>query len=251
MTNSASVILATYNEAENVGPMIEAVSTLLSGRDFEIIVVDDDLPDFTWRRVEAAALTNPRVRLIRRQNERGLTSAYQAGIRAATKDVLVWLDCDFQHPVSLMPVLLQMIDGGLDAALTSRFLPSVESGREESRQLVRRLQVVSTLLLNRLGTLLVDRRITDWTSGYLAIRRSVLDGYSLIGGHGEYYIHLMHHVAAGGYRFKEIPYTVGVREKGMAKTSASLSQFVRYGVKYVMIFLQAAWHRRAVSASQN
>ncbi len=70
-----SVVLPTYDERENIRPLIEAIAAELSGRDHEILVIDDDSPDLTWRVVEEIAQENSHVRLIRRRSERGLTSA--------------------------------------------------------------------------------------------------------------------------------------------------------------------------------
>lgn len=237
MTNSVSVILATYNEAENISHMIEALTALLAGREFEIVVVDDNSPDLTWKVVEEIAAKNNCVRLLRRLDERGLTSAYNAGIGAAKGDVLVWLDCDFQHPVELLPSLLGLVDRGLDAALTSRFLAS-ETAADRPRSVIIRAQIALTWSLNRLATWYIDRRITDWTSGYLAIKRHVLKDYKLRGEHGEYYIHLMRHLAECGFTFKEIPYVLRSRTRGDAKTTGSVLHFFRYCFKYAAILLR-------------
>lgn len=240
MRHSVSVILATYNEAENVGPMIDAVSTLLADRDYEVIVVDDDSPDLTWKIATDIARRNGRVRVIRREQERGLASAYNTGILAASKDVLVWLDCDFQHPVEIMPQLLELVDGGFDAALTSRFLSpaSPRPAMDLPKPFVVRLQIVLTRLLNRAATLLVHPGITDWTSGYLAIKRRELKGYRLRGDHGEYYIHLMRYLAARNCAFKELPYELRTRERGQAKTTTSFLRFVRHGWRYLGVLFR-------------
>ena len=99
--SKVAVILPTFNEAENIGPLIEANLRALTeaGYPAEVIVVDDDSPDGTWRVVEEYAARDDRVRLIRRTNERGLTSAIWTGIRAAEEsDIVCWMDCDFSMP---------------------------------------------------------------------------------------------------------------------------------------------------------
>ena len=77
-----SVVLPTFNEAGNIGLLIEALLTRLP-EPSEIIVVDDDSPDLTWQVVEELRNYEPRIRLIRRIGRRGLTSALQEGIEAA------------------------------------------------------------------------------------------------------------------------------------------------------------------------
>src|SRR5688500_5538138 len=95
-----SVILPTYNEADNIVPLIEEVRRAVG--DAEIVVVDDDSPDGTWRRVEEA---RPEVRLLRRVGRRGLTSAIREGIQASRGERVAWMDCDFSTPPEVLPRL--------------------------------------------------------------------------------------------------------------------------------------------------
>ncbi|HHJ07283.1 MAG TPA: glycosyltransferase, partial [Anaerolineae bacterium] len=78
-----SIVLPTYNERDNIGPLIERTLTALSAYTLEIVVVDDDSPDGTWQIAAGKAEKDSRVRLIRRGNERGWTSAIQRGITEA------------------------------------------------------------------------------------------------------------------------------------------------------------------------
>ena len=91
-----SVVLPTYDERDNIGPLIEGILDHVQ-RPVEIIVVDDDSPDGTWQVVQEMA-ADPRIRLLRRMDERGLTSALMAGIHHARGDVIAWMDCDLSMP---------------------------------------------------------------------------------------------------------------------------------------------------------
>ena len=117
-----SVILATYNENENIGRLIEEIAIILVDYEYEIIVVDDDSPDMTWQVVDDMRKMNDKLILIRRMDERGLTSALNCGIKNSCGDVIVWLDCDFQMPPEKILELLSKIESGYDVAIGSRFV---------------------------------------------------------------------------------------------------------------------------------
>src|SRR5438270_11443731 len=115
---TVSVVLPTFNERGNIGELIAAIQRALN--DPEIVVVDDNSPDGTWQLVQTLADQNPRVRLVRRTAERGLTSAIQRGIDESHGDVVFWMDCDFSMPPATMPWLLKQIEAGADVAIGSR-----------------------------------------------------------------------------------------------------------------------------------
>jgi len=106
-----SVVLPTYNERDNIYPLIQALLNHLADASPEIIVVDDDSPDGTWQVVAEVAAQDERVRLLRRLDERGLTSAIAAGIEQARGDIVVWMDCDFSMPPEVVPRLVAAIPG--------------------------------------------------------------------------------------------------------------------------------------------
>ena len=89
---SVSVIVPTYNEAENVVDILRRLSSTLTERSYEIIVVDDDSPDGTWRIARDYSADNPHVKVIRRLGDRGLSSAVLAGMAAADGDTLAVID---------------------------------------------------------------------------------------------------------------------------------------------------------------
>ena len=95
---SLSVVLATFNERDNLGPMVEQLRTLLGQRyQLELVVVDDDSPDGTSELVRQLARQDPRIHLIRRVGRSGLSSAIREGLLAACCDVAVVMDADGQH----------------------------------------------------------------------------------------------------------------------------------------------------------
>src|ERR1700686_5522336 len=101
---SVSVALPTFDERDNIGPLIEAIQAALPSP--EIVVVDDNSPDGTWQIVQDLAAHGTGVRLVRRTSERGLTSAIQRGIDESRGEVVFWMNCDFSMPPESMPLLL-------------------------------------------------------------------------------------------------------------------------------------------------
>ena len=103
-----SVVTPTYNEAENVPILIEAVHGALSGIDHEIIVADDDSPDRTWEVADKIAAVDPTVTVMRRFHDHGLSSAVLDGMSVARGEYLAVIDADLQHDETILPDLLEL-----------------------------------------------------------------------------------------------------------------------------------------------
>jgi dolichol-phosphate mannosyltransferase len=118
-----SLIIPTYNEGQNLGPLITALVDILDPllpNDYELIVVDDDSPDLTWRQGLAIGDRMSQLRVMRRQGERGLSSAVIRGWQVAQGRVLGVIDADLQHPPEVLQELLAAIQTGADLAVASR-----------------------------------------------------------------------------------------------------------------------------------
>ena len=115
------VVLPTYNEAENLGPMLAALRSVVPNA--HILIVDDASPDGTGELADAAASADPRVTVLHRAGKGGLGAAYRAGFAHALKqsaaDVIVQMDCDFSHEPGDVARLLAAIRGGADLAIGS------------------------------------------------------------------------------------------------------------------------------------
>lgn len=223
--STISVILPTYNERENIAPLIATLLHKLKGST-EIIVVDDDSPDLTWQVVEEFSRVDPRVTLIRRVGRRGLVSALLEGITRAKGENIVWMDCDFSMPPEKLSELISALDN-YDLAVGSRYI----SGGKDLRDSF--LAVILGRAINLFASSLLRSRIKDLTSGFIAARRSVLDGIELAGDYGEYCIRLLHQAQRKGFRVVEIPYHCLPRRAGKSKTATNLLSFLLRGRKYV------------------
>jgi len=201
-----SVVVPTYNEAGSVPKLAERLHTALGARDWELVIVDDGSPDGT---ADIAAALAPRIptNVVRRAGKGGLASAVIAGFAAARGDVLVVMDADLSHPPELVPALLSAIEDGADLAVGSRYVAG--GGVEDwpmKRQIVSRVACL-------MGSALVPVR--DATSGFFALRRSVIEGVTLnpIGFKIGFEV-----IARGRYRrVVEVPYTFRDRELGASK----------------------------------
>lgn len=218
-----SIILATYNEIENISDVIGAIFNALPGP-LEIIVVDDNSPDLTWK--IASDLGDPRVKVIRRMKTRGLASAINRGIIESRGAYIGWMDADMCHPPSLLPEMLSTLKE-FDVVIRSRYVRGGRDDRAPSR-------VLTSRLINRLAGLVLGYGILDYDSGFILMHRGVLDAVSLTpSGYGAYFIEFIYDCCRKGLKVLELPYTFTERTKGVSKSNANLFQFGFAGLGYV------------------
>ena len=178
----------------------------MRGREWELVIVDDGSPDGTADLAEKIGATQP-VRVLRRAGKLGLASAVVAGFGMARGDTLVVMDADLSHPPEVLPKLLDALASGADLAIGSRY---IKGGGAMDWPMKRR--VVSRVAC-LMGNVLVPVR--DSTSGFLALRRSVVEGVKLnpIGFKIGFEI-----MARGRYKkVIEVPYVFRDRELGSSK----------------------------------
>jgi len=230
------VVLPTYNEAGNIVELCRAIHAAIA-QPHEIIIVDDNSPDGTSRLVEKVIHSGeiPGLRLETRMTDRGLTKSIQRGIDLARGDTVVWLDCDFSMPPAVIPQLLAKVEAGFDIAVASRFVRGgkyKESDRwfggHESRA-----AILLSRLLNWFLTHALFWRFTDYTSGFIAIRKDVLGKIRLRGDYGEYFIDLIFRAILLGYSCVEIPYVNVPRRVGESKTGSSFMVLFNRGLPYL------------------
>ena len=167
-----SVIVPTYNEADNIAEVIDRVHRALEGHPHEIIVVDDDSEDGTWRIARQHSAADPRVQVIRRIGKRGLASAVLDGMAAASGDALAVMDGDLQHDESVLGDMVEsVISGGADVCVGTR---AGEVGSVSDRARLRRwVTAAGTALVRRLLPLL--GRTSDPLSGFFVVSRGLYE----------------------------------------------------------------------------
>jgi dolichol-phosphate mannosyltransferase len=219
-----SVILATYNERENIVDTITAIFEHVTDS-VEVIVVDDDSPDETWRLAED--LDNPNVKVIHRVGTRGLASAFNRGIIESRGQVVCWMDADMCMPPAMLPSMIDKLRE-FDIVIGSRY---VEGAKDDRTQ----LRVLSSRMINGLATLVLGYGIRDYDSGFVVLRRSVFDKASIIPtGYGAYFMEFLYNCRRKGLTVYEMPYVFRDRAKGVSKSAPDLLKFATTGSQYVM-----------------
>lgn len=231
-------VLPTYNERDNIGPLIDGILASAITPHL-VLVVDDNSPDATWQVVAAIAQRRNLngqvcVALERRVGEKGLTSAIQRGIDLAIHtfgaDIVTWMDCDLSMPPEDVPRLVRaIVEGGADVAVGSRWVPG---GADVAHGFMAR---TLSWIINSFARALIDRRVTDYTSGFVAARSEVFSHLRLTGDYGEYCIDLLGRALQAGYQVVEVPYRCVPRTAGDSKTGANLWDYLRKGRKYVAV----------------
>lgn len=171
-----SLIVPTYNEGKNIEEMIRHLTELLEGPlrgEYELIVVDDDSPDRTWEMAQALTAHYPSLRVMRRLQERGLSSAILRGWQVAYGEVLAVIDADLQHPPEITLELWKEIERGADLTVASRH---TDGGGVSTWSLSRRLLSRGAQLLGLVLLPGVLGRVSDPMSGYFMVRRAAISG---------------------------------------------------------------------------
>jgi dolichol-phosphate mannosyltransferase len=228
-----SIVLATYNEKENI---LETINSIFENvkDSVEIIVVDDDSSDKTWKIVEE--LNDPRVVVIRRVDTRGLASAFNRGIIESRGEIVGWMDADMCMPPSLLPEMIEKLDE-YDIVVGSRY---AEGGIDDRAA----LRVISSRLINGLAGMILGYGIKDYDSGFVVLRRSVFDKVSIIPtGYGAYFMEFLYTCRKKGLSVYELPYVFRDRAKGVSKSAPSLLKFLRTGLQYVVRIFVARFRK--------
>jgi dolichol-phosphate mannosyltransferase len=227
----ATICLPTYNERENLKPMIAALLEQL-GADDNVLVIDDASPDGTGELADRLARENGRVDVLHRRAKEGLGPAYLAGFRRALTDgaeLVLEMDCDFSHDPADVPRLIAAT-ADADVALGSRY---VRGGRVENWGTGRRF-------VSRAGSLyaqvLLAARVRDLTGGFKCYRREVLeqidlDAVSSLGY--AFQIETTYRALRAGFRVVEVPITFSDREAGASKMSRSIVLEAIWRVPYL------------------
>lgn len=217
------VVLPTYNERENLKPMVTAVlATLPEAR---VLVVDDGSPDGTGDLADTMAAREARISVLHRAGKEGLGMAYTAGFRWVLDQpnarAVVQMDCDFSHDPADLPRLLAPLMSGADLALGTRYMPG---GGTVNWPWHRRLVSRGGTLFARTVLLLPYR---DLTGGFKAWRRELLDAIRLrqisASGYG-FQIETTWWAHRRGARIVQVPIVFRERERGASKMTGGIAR---------------------------
>jgi dolichol-phosphate mannosyltransferase len=216
----ACVCLPTYNERENLEPMLRALADVL-GPDDRVLVVDDRSPDGTGQLAEQLAGELPFVDVLHRERKEGLGAAYLAGFRRALAEgaeLILEMDCDFSHDPHDVTRLIDATHDA-DVVLGSRY---VDGGAIRDWGAVRRFVSFSGSLYARI---LLGIPVHDLTGGFKCFRRRVLETIDLNAVDAKGYafqIEMTYRALRAGFRVVEVPITFVDRTRGGSKMSRSI-----------------------------
>lgn len=228
--NELAVIVPTFNERENVYPLLESLAAALQGIEYEVVFVDDDSPDGTADLIRDISLGNPHVRLLHRINRRGLASACLEGMLATATPNIAVIDADLQHDERILPEMLRRLKSeNLDIVVGSRNTNGGSMGEFTKER------VLLSMLGRRFSKAVCGCEIADPMSGFFMLTRSFL-------------MEVVRRVSAVGFkilvdllasshrpvRVSEIPYCFRKRARGESKLD------ILVGVEYLELLLDKA-----------
>ena len=211
-----TIVVPTFNERDNIRPLLDLIVKALDGDNYEVVFVDDDSRDGTLPELQAVARTDPKVRYIHRIGRRGLSSAVVEGMLSSSAPYLAVIDADLQHDETLLPDMLAVLRGGeADIVVGSRYVEGGGMGEwAASRQLISRTAT-------RIAKLIIRAELTDPMSGFFMLTREAFAG-SMRNLSGQGYKILLDIFAShpDTLRLRELPYEFRTRQHGESKLDA-------------------------------
>jgi dolichol-phosphate mannosyltransferase len=217
----ATICLPTYNERENLEPMVHALGDVLRAGD-RILVIDDGSPDGTGEVADRLAAALEHVDVLHRTRKEGLGPAYLAGFRralATDAELVLEMDCDFSHDPQDVRRLIAAAEDGADVVLGSRYVPG---GSIPNWGAIRRLVSASG---NVYARVLLGGGVRDLTGGFKCFRRAVLERIDLAAIDSKGYafqIETTYRARRAGFSVVEVPISFSDRTEGHSKMTRSI-----------------------------
>ena len=231
-TSKISVIIPTYNEAENLSILVRKIFDQ-SIENLNLLIIDDSSPDGTAEIVNQLSKEFPgKIELVQRKKKLGLGSAYKLGYRKsieAGSDIVVQMDGDLSHSPRYIPDFLQQLHGS-DIVVGSRYIEGgkVDKNWNPLRKIISKLGVISIRLVTGL-------KVKDVTSGFKAYNIDVLKTLNLqnlkCNGFG-FQAEMLHSCIRNGYLIKEHPIYFNDRNNGKSKMSIHI---ILEAIKYLTL----------------
>jgi len=221
------VVVPTYNERENVGPLVRKLLGL--GIGLEVLVVDDNSPDGTGEVAEGLSKIFREVHVLHRGRKEGLGRAYVAGFRYALEhgyDIIIQMDADFSHDPEYVPKLLEKLEEGYDLVLGSRYINGVNVVHWPMKRLL------LSYLANWYSRKVTGMPVRDATGGFKVFRRKVLESLDLdrISASGyAFQIETTFRAWLRGFKVCEVPIVFWERRWGESK--------MRFGIAWEAVWL--------------
>jgi dolichol-phosphate mannosyltransferase len=224
------IIIPTYNEIENIENII--ISTINLYPTINILVVDDNSPDLTFKKVEQLKLKfKDQLFLLKRLEKEGLGTAYVAGFKWALKNKFNYvfeMDADFSHnPMDIKRILEPMIEKNYDVSIGSRYIKGINVVNWPLSRII--LSYTASLYVQ----LITMMNIKDSTSGYICYKKSVLESIDLdsikFTGYA-FQIEMKYKSYLKNFKIIEVPIIFSDRVYGVSKLNGSIISEAIFGV---------------------
>jgi len=219
---SLSIVIPTFNEAQNIGRLAERLLEIVETRPCAVVVVDDGSSDGTPRVINSLIDRVDSVILLSRLNKRGIFSAIQDGIRLLRSEYIAFMDADYSHPPEMIPRLVNEASTH-DIASASRYMKG--GGIQAPMK-----RVIASRGLNGICRFFLGLSATDVLGGFHAMRRSVYNEieFRYPALWGEFDLELFYRAKKRGFTLKELPFVYVFRDFGVSK-----SVDMKYGIAYL------------------
>lgn len=236
MKTKVSIILPTYNERENILPLVREIIDNVKTFDCEILIIDDNSPDGTGEEAKKLEKTYNNIKTIIREDDKGLAKSIKEGILNSNGENIVIMDTDFSHPPEVIPYLLENIKEN-DLVLASRY---IKGGSMDAPI----YKFFLSKLLNQTINLILGLNVKDLTGGFFVIKKEALnqlDIEKIFQGYGDYFFKLSRFLKNQNKKVKEIPFHYGIRKYGSSKTI-----LIKIGIEYIIQALKIRLSNKSI-----
>ena len=227
---SYSVILPTLNEAGHIVQLVNQISEALlkTNEKFEIIIVDDSSTDKTPELCRDLEKKRENTYFYSRTGQKkNLAKSINLGIEKSKFENIIWLDADFQHPPEYI-YLFHKYASKYDWIIFSRFLNESKRYFEDERY-KKEINENQSVLFNKICRLFLYKDLSDYTSGFICIKKKIFNNYKLKGYYGEYFVNLINHCKIQKFSIIELSFNEKARYSGISKT------YPEFSLKYVIL----------------
>lgn len=234
ISKDISIILPTYDEAENVVILIPALEKFLRNQkiDFEIIVVDDNSPDGTADICKKLNKKYKNINVIVKEKKEGIGAALRVGYSAGKKSILLSMDSDLSFQFEDIARFLQEMDSK-ELVVACRY---IENGYYEKKQLTTAIKATVSRFGNKFIKLISGINLDDYTTNFRAIKKEVYDQLQLCENNNAFLMEMIIKTAYSGFKVGQIPVHFKERIYGKSKLNLALEapKFFLKTVKYVL-----------------
>jgi dolichol-phosphate mannosyltransferase len=213
------VVVPTYNERENIGPLLARIRKV-TVPDLQVLFVDDSSPDGTADEIREEMRDDKSIHLLVRDSKKGIGTAHMEGFAESIKtlgaDIILEMDADLQQPPEKIPELVAAVEAGADVAVASRKIPG---GGTSGWGLWRR--TVSSGA-NRYARFVLGIPVKDCTSGFRALNRraaNTLAESNALAAEFFFQVASLYLLKRRGMKMVEVPFVFGERAAGKSKLS--------------------------------